>query len=188
VARLAEPIACSVQEHGLAACAKHFAGDGVDDVDQRTVTSVNHPSRQEWGRVSGFPLRRAVDSGVWSVMVGHMTLPAWDGSQNTFGVYRPASICHTLVTGLLREELGFQGIIVTDDMNMGGVAGYARRWERTVARIVAAGDMLLFPKRLTIMPAHARRPLRNPAESACAVGRRHRLGPYAWRRPARAGD
>src|SRR5215831_18903512 len=82
----------------------------------------------------------------WSIMVGHIALPAWDATQNACGVYCPASISHTLVTGLLRGELGFQGLIVTDDMNMGGVAGYVKRQERTVACIAAGCDMLLFPK------------------------------------------
>jgi beta-N-acetylhexosaminidase len=146
VARLAEAIVRGMQAHGLAACAKHFPGDGVDDVDQHTVTSVNTLSRQEWHRLSGLPFRRAIDAGVWSVMVGHIALPAWDASQNACGVYRPASLSPTLVTGLLRGELGFQGLIVTDDMNMGGVAGYAKRRERTAACIAAGCDMLLFPK------------------------------------------
>ena len=125
VAHLAAAIARGMQEHGLAACAKHFPGDGVDDLDQHTVTSVNTLSREEWHRVSGFAFRQAIDAGVWSVMVGHIALPAWENTQNACGVYRPASISHKLVTGLLRGELGFQGLIVTDDMNMGGVAGYA---------------------------------------------------------------
>jgi beta-N-acetylhexosaminidase len=146
VARLAEAILRGMQEHGLAACAKHFPGDGVDDLDQHTVTSVNPLSRRDWYRLSGLPFRRAIDAGVWSVMVGHIALPAWDATRHAGGVYRPASISPTLVTGLLRGELGFQGLIVTDDMNMGGVAGYARRRERTVACIAAGCDMLLFPK------------------------------------------
>jgi beta-N-acetylhexosaminidase len=146
VAHLAEAITRGMQEHGLAACAKHFPGDGVDDLDQHTVTTVNTLSRQEWHRLSGLPFRQAIEAGVWSVMVGHIALPAWDDSQNACGVYRPASISHPLVTGLLRGELGFQGLIVTDDMNMGGVAGYAKRQERTVACIAAGCDMLLFPK------------------------------------------
>jgi beta-N-acetylhexosaminidase len=146
VTHLAEAIMRGMQEHGLAACAKHFPGDGVDDVDQHTVTSVNTLSRQEWQRISGLPFRKAIEAGVWSVMVGHIALPAWDDAQNACGVYRPASISHTLVTGLLRGELGFQGLIVTDDMNMGGVAGYAKRQERTVACLAAGCDMLLFPK------------------------------------------
>jgi beta-N-acetylhexosaminidase len=146
VARLAEAIMHGMQEHGLAACAKHFPGDGVDDLDQHTVTTVNTLSRQEWHRISGLPFRRAIAAGVWSIMVGHIALPAWDATQNACGVYCPASISHTLVTGLLRGELGFQGLIVTDDMNMGGVAGYTKRRERTVACIAAGCDMLLFPK------------------------------------------
>jgi beta-N-acetylhexosaminidase len=146
VAHLAAAIVRGMQEHGLAACAKHFPGDGVDDLDQHTVTSVNTLSRQEWHRISGLPFRQAIDASVWSVMVGHIALPAWDDSQNACGVYRPASISHKLVTGLLRGELGFQGLIVTDDMNMGGVAGYAKRRERTVSCIAAGCDMLLFPK------------------------------------------
>jgi beta-N-acetylhexosaminidase len=146
VAHLAAAIARGMQEHGLAACAKHFPGDGVDDLDQHTVTSVNTLSRQAWHRVSGFAFRQAIEAGVWSVMVGHIALPAWEDTQNACGVYRPASISHKLVTGLLRGELGFQGLIVTDDMNMGGVAGYAKRRERTLACIAAGCDMLLFPK------------------------------------------
>jgi beta-N-acetylhexosaminidase len=146
VARLAEAIMHGMQEHGLAACAKHFPGDGVDDLDQHTVTTVNTLSRQEWHHISGLPFRRAIAAGVWSIMVGHIALPAWDATQNACGVYCPASISHTLVTGLLRGELGFQGLIVTDDMNMGGVAGYTKRRERTVACIAAGCDMLLFPK------------------------------------------
>jgi beta-N-acetylhexosaminidase len=146
VAHLAEAIARGMQEHGLAACAKHFPGDGVDDLDQHTVTSANTLSREKWPRISGFPFRQAIEAGIWSVMVGHIALPAWDDTQNACGVYRPASISHKLVTGLLRGELGFQGLIVTDDMNMGGVAGYAKRRERTVACIAAGCDMLLFPK------------------------------------------
>jgi beta-N-acetylhexosaminidase len=110
------------------------------------VTSVNTLSRPEWQRLSGFPFRQAIDAGVWSLMVGHIALPAWDDTQHTCGVHRPASISPTLVTGLLRGELGFQGLIVTDDMNMGGVAGYAKRRDRTVACIAAGCDMLLFPK------------------------------------------
>jgi beta-N-acetylhexosaminidase len=146
VARLAVAITRGMQEHGLAACAKHFPGDGVDDLDHHTVTTVNTLSHQEWYRISGLPFRRAIAAGVLSIMVGHIALPAWDDTRHACGVYRPASISHPLVTGLLRQELGFQGLIVTDDMNMGGVAGYAGRRERTVACIAAGCDMLLFPQ------------------------------------------
>ena len=146
VAHLAAAIMRGMQEHGLAACAKHFPGDGVDDVDHHTATSVNPLSREAWQRLSGFAFRQAIAAGVWSIMVGHIALPAWDGATDVRGVGRPASINRLLVTDLLRGELGFEGLIVTDDMNMGGVAGYTNRQDRTLACITAGCDMLLFPK------------------------------------------
>jgi beta-N-acetylhexosaminidase len=146
VARLSQAILRGMQEHGLAACAKHFPGDGVDDLDHHTATSVNSLSKADWYRVSGYPFRKAIEAGVWSIMIGHIALPAWDAEQDERGVYRPASINAKLVADLLRGELGFEGLIVTDDMNMGGVAGYTRRRVRTVACIAAGCDMLLFPK------------------------------------------
>ena len=146
VARLAEAILRGMQAHGLAACAKHFPGDGVDDLDHHTATTVNSLSMQDWRRISGFTFRKAIEAGVWSVMIGHIALPAWDSDTDNRGVYCPASINRKLVTDLLRGELGFEGLIVTDDMNMGGVAGYTNRRERTIACITAGCDMLLFPK------------------------------------------
>ncbi len=146
VARLAQAILRGMQAHGLAACAKHFPGDGVDDLDHHVATSVNSLSKADWHRISGFTFRKAIEAGVWSVMIGHIALPAWDAEQDERGVYRPASMNAKLVTDLLRGELGFEGLIVTDDMNMGGVAGYTHRSARTVACIAAGCDMLLFPK------------------------------------------
>ena len=146
VARLAQAILRGMQEHGLAACAKHFPGDGVDDLDHHTATSVNSLSKADWRRISGFTFAKAIEAGVWSVMIGHIALPAWDAERDARGVYRPASLNAKLVTDLLRGELGFDGLIVTDDMNMGGVAGYTDRRTRTVACIAAGCDMLLFPK------------------------------------------
>ena len=119
---------------------------GIDDLDHHIATTVNSLSMQDWRRISGFTFRKAIEAGVWSVMIGHIALPAWDEDTDHRGVYCPASINRKLVTDLLRGELGFEGLIVTDDMNMGGVAGYANRRERTIACITAGCDMLLFPK------------------------------------------
>ena len=146
VARLAEAILRGMQAYGLAACAKHFPGDGIDDLDHHIATTVNSLSMQDWHRISGFTFRKAIEAGVWSVMIGHIALPAWDGDTDHRGVYCPASINRKVVTDLLRGELGFEGLIVTDDMNMGGVAGYTNRRDRTIACLTAGCDMLLFPK------------------------------------------
>lgn len=135
-----------MQDHGLAACVKHFPGDGVDDVDQHTVTSINSLSMDQWRALSGRTFAAAFEAGVWSIMIGHIALPAWDPERDRRGVYRPATINRRIVTDLLRKDMGFDGLVVTDDMNMGGVAGYANRRTRTVACINAGCDMLLFPR------------------------------------------
>lgn len=146
VARLASAIVRGMQDHGLAACAKHFPGDGVDDVDQHITTSVNSLTLDDWTAISGHAFNAAFAAGAWSTMIGHIALPAWDPTTDARGAYCPATVNPRLVTDLLREKMGFTGLVVTDDMNMGGVAGYLNRKQRTVACINAGCDMLLFPK------------------------------------------
>jgi beta-N-acetylhexosaminidase len=146
ITRLATAIIRGLQENGMAACPKHFPGDGVDDIDQHISTSVNSLSLEQWLSVSGHAFRTAYAADAWSTMIGHIALPAWDSATDSRGSYSPATVNPRIVTGLLREKLGFDGLIVTDDMNMGGVAGYMNRKERTVACINAGCDMLLFPK------------------------------------------
>lgn len=146
ISRLLTAILRGMQEQGLAACVKHFPGDGVDDLDQHTVTSVNALPLEQWRAVSGRTFAAAFEAGVWSVMIGHIALPAWDPERDHRGVYRPATVNPRIVTDLLRKEMGFEGLVVTDDMNMGGVAGYLNRRQRTVACIKAGCDMLLFPR------------------------------------------
>jgi beta-N-acetylhexosaminidase len=146
IARLAAAIVRGMQDHGLAACAKHFPGDGIDDMDQHVVTTVNALPMKKWNRVSGRAFRAAFEAGALSVMIGHIALPAWDRAVDRRGALCPASVNRKLVTGLLRKKMKFGGLVVTDDMNMGGVAGYQDRRTRTVACIHAGCDMLLFPK------------------------------------------
>ncbi len=145
VGRLASAVIRGMQDHGLAACAKHFPGDGTDDVDQHVVTSVNVLPLERWKAVSGRTFAAAFAADVYSVMIGHIALPAWDRATDKRGALCPATLNRRIVHDLLREEMGFDGLIVTDDMNMGGVAGYTNFKERTVGCIRAGCDMLLFP-------------------------------------------
>ena len=142
---LAAAIIRGMQEHGLAACAKHFPGDGIDDVDQHISTSINSLPLEKWKAVSGRAFNSAFATGAWSTMIGHIALPAWDPEKDKRGAYRPATVSRRIVTDLLRKEMKFDGLVVTDDMNMGGVAGYMNRRDRTVACINAGCDMFLFP-------------------------------------------
>jgi beta-N-acetylhexosaminidase len=142
---LASALVRGMQDHGLAACAKHFPGDGIDDVDQHISTSVNSLSIERWKAISGRAFNSAFAAGVWSVMIGHIALPFWDPEQDKRGVFRPATVSRRIVTDLLRKEMKFEGLIVSDDMNMGGIAGYMNGRDRMIAGIHAGCDMLLFP-------------------------------------------
>ena len=134
-----------IQDHGMIATAKHFPGDGFDDRDQHICTSVNPLSRDEWFRLSGRAFQAAIDVGVMAVMVGHISLPAFDpGDGSGPDTAPPAPVSRPLITGLLRERMGFEGLVVTDGLNMGGITQWADR-ETTLTACVNAGcDMLLF--------------------------------------------
>lgn len=145
IIRLARAVIRGMQDHGLAACAKHFPGDGIDDIDQHISTSVNSLPLEAWKAVSARTFNAAFDEGVYSTMVGHIALPAWDPDKDRRGALRPATLSRRIVTDLLRREMGFDGLVVTDDMNMGGAAGYANRHDCVVGCLAAGCDMLLFP-------------------------------------------
>ncbi len=145
ISRLAVAFMKGMQDHGLAACAKHFPGDGIDDLDQHVVTTINSLSLEDWKSISGRTFASVFDAGLWSIMIGHIALPCWDAHRDRRGCYRPATLSRRIITDLLRKEMGFDGLIVTDDMNMGGVGGYADRRTRTIEAIKAGCDMYLFP-------------------------------------------
>lgn len=147
VARMASAMIRGLQDHGMAACPKHFPGDGYDDVDQHITTSINPLSMDDWERESGYAFRRAYEAGAWTTMIGHIALPSRDPETDVRGVPRPASINPRLARDLLRRHLGFAGLAVSDDMNMGGVAGYLNRRDRLPACVEAGCDMILCHQR-----------------------------------------
>lgn len=145
ISRLSAAVIRGMQDHGLAACAKHFPGDGIDDVDQHISTSINPLTIENWKNISGRAFAEAFAADALTTMIGHIALPAWDPTRDARGCYTPATLNPHIVTDLLRTEMEFQGLVVTDDMNMGGAAGFANRRDRTIGCIRAGCDMLLFP-------------------------------------------
>jgi len=146
ITRLSTAMIRGMQEHGLAACAKHFPGDGFDCRDQHLCTSVNPLRMDEWWRLSGRMFQQAIDAGVWTIMIGHIALPAYDpGDGRTLAAAPPATLSRKLMTELLRDTMGFTGLIVTDALGMGGVTSYAPQREEQILRVMDAGaDVLLF--------------------------------------------
>ncbi len=126
------------QGGGIAATLKHFPGDGFTGADQHLTTVPNPLPFDEWERLSGRVFRTLIDEGAMSVMPGHISLPAFDPS----GL--PATLSKRLLTELLKEKNGFQGIIVSDAVNMGGFAGCMNFYDACTTFLEAGGDCLLF--------------------------------------------
>lgn len=139
------------QKHGVAATAKHFPGDGCDERDQHLVSSINDLSCEDWDRTYGEIYRSAIDAGVLTVMTGHIMQPAWSRKINPEirdEDIMPGSLSKELLNGLLRERLGFNGVIVTDSTTMAGFSIPMSRSDAVPYSIAAGCDMFLFTKNI----------------------------------------
>lgn len=135
------------QAEGVAAAVKHWPGEGFDDRDQHLVTTINPLSMPEWEANFGRLYRAAIKAGALSVMSAHIALPAYVHANTPdpgIEAFRPASASRLLTTKLLREELGFNGLVVSDASGMAGLGAWGPRSE-TLPQVVANGcDIILF--------------------------------------------
>nr|WP_269847087.1 glycoside hydrolase family 3 N-terminal domain-containing protein [Paenibacillus sonchi] len=139
------------QEQGMAASVKHFPGDGVDERDQHLVTSVNSLTPEAWDDTYGMVYRHLIEEGAKTVMVGHIALPEYSKLLNPSlrdEEILPASLASELLDGLLRERLGFNGLIITDATTMAGMNIPLPRNELVPRAIENGCDMFLFTKNL----------------------------------------
>lgn len=144
VGRHAAAMIRAMQQGGLATTPKHFPGDGYDDRDQHLCRTVNPQSMAQWWQTSGAAFRAAIEAGAWTVMIGHIALPAWDPGQGDLMDAPPATVSRLLIEGLLRRELGFDGLVISDAMGMGGVTSWGPRHLSLPAALMAGCDQLLF--------------------------------------------
>ncbi len=137
------------QKAGVAATAKHWPGEGYDDRDQHLVTTINPLKESEWEETFGTLYRAAIKAGVKSVMSAHIALPKYvRGIDPDAGIeaYRPASISALLNQKLLREELGFNGLIVSDASEMAGLGSW-KQPRAAKAELISSGcDVILFSR------------------------------------------
>jgi beta-N-acetylhexosaminidase len=145
VAPLAKAVIRGMQEHGLSACAKHFPGDGIDFRDQHLVTSVNSLTEEDWWKNHGRVFQEVIAQGVYSIMIGHIALPWLEPLTAGQRRVRPATVSHKIITELLREEMGFQGVIVSDALIMAGFTGWGAYEQRIVEAFNAGNDVMLWP-------------------------------------------
>jgi beta-N-acetylhexosaminidase len=139
----------ALQAQGVAACAKHWPGDGLDDRDQHLVTSVNDMDMDEWRATFGRIFGTLVDDGVMTIMSAHIALPAYIRDrlpQAGAQAFEPASVSRLLNQDLLRGELGFDGLIVSDATVMGGLTSWMARAEAVPAVIEGGCDVFLFSR------------------------------------------
>lgn len=135
------------QKLGLAATAKHWPGEGYDDRDQHLVTTINPLGDEEWEATFGNLYRAAITAGVKSIMSAHIALPEYVRSIDPdagIEAYRPASVSHLLNQKLLREELGFNGLIVSDASEMAGLGAWQRTKDAKAELIANGCDVILF--------------------------------------------
>ena len=135
----------AAKETGVAVSIKHFPGDGVDERDQHILTSVNSLSREEWDASFGKVYSTLIGQGAETVMVGHIALPAYASEEEK---YLPASLSRSIMTGLLRQKVGFNGLISTDATPMVGFTAAMPREKAIPTAIAAGADMILFNKDL----------------------------------------
>jgi len=136
VGRLGAIIVRELQGRGIAACGKHFPGHGDTSVDSHLdLPVVEHPP-ERFREIDFPPFRAAIEAGVAGIIIGHLLVPAFDEQ-------RPATLSPAIVEGLLRRELGFEGPVFTDDMDMKAIAAYHSRDRAVVGALAAGCDTLL---------------------------------------------
>lgn len=137
VTRFATAYMRGMQDGGIYACAKHFPGHGDTDVDSHKALPILPFTRERLDTLELYPFRELIRQGVAMVMIGHLNIPALDSAVST--------LSYPIVTGLLKQEMGFDGIVVTDALNMRGVSDTLSPAEVTLAAYKAGVDLLLMP-------------------------------------------
>ncbi|MEU8879621.1 glycoside hydrolase family 3 protein [Streptomyces hydrogenans] len=132
------------QGAGVAATAKHFPGHGDTAVDSHYGLPVITHTRAQWSELDAPPFRAAIAAGIDAIMTAHLVVPALDPSED------PATLSYPILTGVLREQLGYDGVVVTDALDMQGVRTKYGDDRVPVLALRAGVDQLLNPPRLDV--------------------------------------
>lgn len=133
-------LTAGLQQGGVLASGKHFPGHGDTDKDSHKDLPIIPFSRERLDSLELFPFKALGDAGIGSIMVGHLFIPALDSTPNL-----PSSLSKKIITEKLRIEMGYDGLIVTDALNMKGVAAKFPQAEASIRALNAGVDILLMP-------------------------------------------
>lgn len=128
-----------IQSQGIHSCAKHFPGHGDTDVDSHTSLPVIKASKKHLLRNELKPFQAAIDTGVRMIMAGHLVVPSIDST----GL--PATHSNSIITKLLKTEMGFDGVVITDAMEMGALNSTISNDESVLKAIESGADIILLP-------------------------------------------
>lgn len=140
VARKVVAYSRGLESGRILSVSKHFPGHGDTDVDSHKALPVLPFTRERLDSVELYPFRRAIRAGLGGIMVGHLEVPAWEPQAGL-----PSSLSRRIVTDLLKEELGFKGLVFTDALAMRGVSGQGHL---CLQALKAGDDLLLVPRSL----------------------------------------
>jgi beta-N-acetylhexosaminidase len=140
VGRIARAFIRGCQEHGMIATAKHFPGHGDTAQDSHLLLPSILADRERLEKVELAPFREAMAAGVRAVMTAHLFVPALEPTPDL-----PATLSRAILTDLLRDKLGFKGLVVTDAMEMGGITNTYSPEDAALRAVLAGADLLLLP-------------------------------------------
>jgi beta-glucosidase-like glycosyl hydrolase len=144
-----------MQDQGIIAAAKHFPGHGDTDTDSHYDLPQLLHDKTRLEAVELAPFRKMIEEGIGGVMVAHMNIPALDSTEHL-----PSTLSKPIVTGLLKEELGFEGLIMTDALNMKAVTKYYKPGEVDVEALIAGNDLLMFSEDVAAVIEHVEKAIK----------------------------
>ena len=133
----------AMEDEGIMACIKHFPGHGDTDVDSHEDLPVLNHSRERLESTEFFPFRRLTAYGASALMVGHLSIPSLDNRVN-----RPTTLSQNVIKNILRQEMGYNGLIFTDAMDMKGITKYYPNGIAEAEAFLAGNDVILLPEDL----------------------------------------
>ena len=140
VADMAIEVYKGLRENGILGTFKHFPGHGATEGDTHEGYAYTEKTLEKLRACEFIPFQKGIEAGVDVIMVGHISVP------NIIGDNTPASLSHRMITEILREEMGYDGIVITDALNMGAIVQHFSSAEAAVQAILAGNDILLMPE------------------------------------------
>ena len=140
VSRMGIAFIRGVQENGAIATGKHFPGHGDTDIDSHMTLPVIRHDRARMDSIELRPFQDAIDAGIGAIMTAHISVPSLNG-----GISEPSTLSAMVLTSVLREQMGFDGLIFTDAMDMSAIARQHSAGEAAVRAVEAGADVILMP-------------------------------------------